>query len=103
MRRRTFIALGGTALWRPALGQPKMPAIGVLLGDNREPFDSEFRAGLRDLGYGDGHNVRLEYRSAGGKLAALADLAAELVRLNVEVLVASETPAVVAAKRATAT
>jgi putative ABC transport system substrate-binding protein len=104
MRRRDFIALvGATALSRPAAAKPMMPTIGILLVGNREPFDSEFRAGLLDLGYDDGRNVRLEYRSAGGKLTALPDLAAELARLNVDVLVASETPAVVAAKRATTT
>jgi putative ABC transport system substrate-binding protein len=110
MKRREFVTGAGAvaiagvaALPRPAVAQLKMPIIGVLLVGNREPFDSEFRAGLRDLGYDDGRNIRLEYRSAGGKLAALPDLAAELVHVNVDVLVASETPAVVAAKRATTT
>jgi putative tryptophan/tyrosine transport system substrate-binding protein len=104
MRRRDFVALAGAAaLSRSAAAQTKMPVIGVLLVGNREPFDSEFRGGLRDAGYNDGGNIRLEYRSAGGKLAALPELAAELVRLEVDVLVASETPAVAAAKRATET
>jgi putative ABC transport system substrate-binding protein len=104
MRRRDFIALAGAAaLSGPVAAQMKLPTIGVLLVGNREPFDSEFRAGLHDAGYTDGGNIRLEYRSADGKLAALPELAAELVRLDVDVLVASETPAVAAAKRATTT
>ena len=104
MRRRDFVALASAAaLSRPALAQAKTPVIGVLLVGNREPFDSEFRAGLHDAGYYEGNTIRLEYRSAAGKLAALPELAAELVRLDVDVLVASETPAVAAAKRATAT
>jgi len=80
-----------------------MPRIGILLVENREPFASEFRAGLQEAGYSEGRNILLEFRSAGGKLAALGDLAAELVHLDVDILVASETPAVAAAKRATTT
>jgi len=103
MRRRAFIAPSiGRAGPSLRSAQSKVPVIGVLLVGNREPFDSEFRAGLREAGYTDGVNVRLEYRSAQGKLAALPELAADLVRLNVDVLVASETPAVAAAKKATA-
>ena len=102
MRRRDFIALvGAIALSRSAAAQTKAPVIGVLLVGNREPFDSEFRAGLSDAGYTDGANIRLEYRSAEGKLTALPELAADLVRLGIDVLVASETPAVAAAKSAT--
>lgn len=104
MRRRDFVALvGAIALSRSAAAQTRVPVIGVLLVGNREPFDSEFRAGLREAGYTDGTNIRLEYRSADGKLAALPELAADLVRLNADVLVVSETPAVAAAKRATQT
>jgi putative ABC transport system substrate-binding protein len=83
--------------------QPKIPKLGILLVGGREPFGREFNAGLRDLGYVEGQNIQIEYRSAEGKLPALAGLAAELVSLNVDLLVASETPAVAAAKRATAT
>ena len=81
----------------------KIPKLGILLVGGREPFGREFNAGLRDLGYVEGQNIQIEYRSAEGKLPALAGLAAELVGLNVDLLVASETPAVAAAKRATAT
>ncbi len=104
MKRRDFIVsliIAGAAA-RAARGQTKLQRIGVLLVANREPFGSEFRAGLHALGYDEGRNIQLEIRSAEGKLAALADLAAELVGLNVDVIVASETPAVAAAKRTTA-
>jgi putative ABC transport system substrate-binding protein len=79
------------------------PVIGVLLVGGREPFAGQFDAGLRDLGYVAGKNIRLEFRSASGRLDALPALAAELVRLNVDLIVASKTPAVHAAKRATTT
>jgi putative ABC transport system substrate-binding protein len=80
-----------------------MPRIGILLVENREPFMREFQAGLGEAGYSEGKNIQLEFRSAGGKLAALGELATELVRLNVDVIVASETPAVMAIKQATGT
>jgi len=103
--RRAFAAsLGLLGIgWRAAHGRLNMPRIGILLVENREPFASEFRAGLQEAGYSEGRNILLEFRSAGGKLAALGDLAAELVHLDVDILVASETPAVAAAKRATTT
>ena len=61
------------------------------------------RAGLRDLGYVEGKNIVIEYRWADGKYDRLPDLAAELVRINVDVLVTSGTPGVRAAKQATTT
>ncbi len=62
-----------------------------------------FSQGLRDLGYVEGQNVAIEYRSAEGKLEQLPELAAELVRLKVAVIVTSGTPAAQAAKQATTT
>jgi ABC transporter substrate binding protein len=62
-----------------------------------------FREGLRELGYKEGQNLLVEYRSAEGHYERLPDLAAELVRLNVDVIVATGTPAPNAAKRATST
>jgi putative ABC transport system substrate-binding protein len=61
-----------------------------------------FRQGLRELGWVEGQNVVIEYRSAEGRFDRLPDLAAELVRLKVDVIVGAATPAVVAAKKATA-
>jgi putative ABC transport system substrate-binding protein len=62
-----------------------------------------FRERLRELGYIEGQNVAIEYRSADGRTERLADLASELVRLNVDVLVTRGTPAALSAKHATAT
>jgi len=62
-----------------------------------------FRQGLRDLGYVEGRNLVIEYRDAGGKPERLAASAAELVALNVDVIVSPGTLASLAAKRATAT
>jgi len=60
-----------------------------------------FRAGLRDLGYVEGKNLVIEFRWAEGKYDRLSELAEELVRLNVELIVTSSTPGVLAAKQAT--
>jgi putative ABC transport system substrate-binding protein len=85
--------------------QPKMPKIGWLgvrpseSDAARDLFGREFRA----LGYVEGKNIIFEYRSADDKLNRLPALADELVRLRVDVLVASLTPAAVAAKNATRT
>jgi putative tryptophan/tyrosine transport system substrate-binding protein len=105
MKRREFMALvGGGAASLPfaARGQqPKTPTIGILNFENPEPFRTMLREGLRDLGYIEGGNLRLEFRSAEGERDRLVGLAAELVGLKVDVLVAYPTPAVVASKQAT--
>jgi len=104
MRRRDlFLLCAAAAVWPLASHAQHVlrPKLGVLLVGNRELFSREFADGLRELGYVDGKNITIELRSADGKLDRLSDLAAELVRLGVDVIVASETPAVQAAKRAT--
>ena len=96
-----------SALCLPASAQQqtKIPKIGWLgvrpaaSDTGRESFDREFRA----LGYVEGKNIVFEYRSADDKMERLPALADELVRLKVDVLLASLTPAVVAAKNATRT
>src|SRR6266487_1031319 len=105
--RRKFLAtlLGGAAAWPLAAGaqQPKVPTIGALVIGNISPeeFWREFRQGLRDLGYIEGQNIRFEFRSAEGQINRLPELAAELVRLKVDVIVTWFTPTAVAAKQAT--
>jgi len=74
---------------------------GSLAGDPRLP--EAFRQGLRDHGYVEGRNVVIEYRDAEGKLERLPALAAELVALNVDVIVAVSTLHALAAKQATGT
>src|ERR1700694_829953 len=62
-----------------------------------------FRQGLRDLGYIEGQNITIEYRFANGRVGRLPELAAELVRLKLDVIVTPGTPASMAAKKATST
>ena len=84
----------------------KVPRIGYLRPGSAAPARFEaFRQGLRELGYVEGKNIAIEYRYADGKTEAerLPDLAAELVRLKVEVIVTSGTPSVLAIKKASAT
>jgi putative ABC transport system substrate-binding protein len=105
MLRRQFITLvvGVAVSWPLAAGaqQPKLPRICVLIPANPEPFWSAFREGLREHGYIDKQNIQFEFRSADGKPNLLRELAAELVRLKVDIIVASQTPAVTAARQAT--
>jgi len=98
------LALGVLAapLAAPAQQAPgKTARIGVL-GRVSLPFDA-FREGLRELGYVEGQNIAIEYRFADGKDERLPGLAAELVRLKVDVIVAVSPPATEAAKQATST
>jgi putative ABC transport system substrate-binding protein len=79
-----------------------VPRVGVLWPNPPATFDW-VREGLRDLGYVEGRNISFEYRWAEGKLEQLPQLAAELVRLKVDVIVTLAPPAAVAAKNATST
>jgi ABC-type uncharacterized transport system substrate-binding protein len=67
------------------------------------PTIEAFRQGLRDLGYIEGKNIIIEYRYAEGKLDRLPELAAELVRLKIDVILAAGTQTTTAAKQATST
>jgi putative tryptophan/tyrosine transport system substrate-binding protein len=108
MKRRTFITLlGGAAAWPLAARgqQPNVPRIGVLrvAGLPSQPAVEELRQGLRDLGYVEGQNIAIEFRSGEGGIERLPELAAELVGLNVAVLVAYGPQTIQAAKDATTT
>ncbi len=86
--------------------QPKVHRIGFLGAVSLSRFAGQveaFRQGLRDLGYVEGKNIAIEYRWAEGRYDRLPVLAAELVRLNVEVIVTHGTPGTLAAKQATKT
>jgi ABC-type uncharacterized transport system substrate-binding protein len=105
VKRREFITLigGAAASWPFAARaqQPKLATIGILNFENPEPFRTLLHDGLREIGYAEGGNLRLEFRSADGNRDRLAGFAAELVRLKMDVLVAYPTPAIVVAKQAT--
>jgi putative tryptophan/tyrosine transport system substrate-binding protein len=104
-RREALVLLGSVAAWPLAARaqQAKRPIVGILLTGNPAPevFLKSFREALRDAGYIESQNIQLEVRSAEGRAALLPEKAAELVRLKVDVIVTSLTPAALAAKQAT--
>jgi putative ABC transport system substrate-binding protein len=111
MRRRDFITLlGGGAIaasWPVAARTQqagKLPTIGFL-GATTAALQSQFTLAfverLRELGWIEGHSVAIEYRWAEGRSERFAELAAELVRLKVDVILTHNTPPVLAAKQAT--
>jgi putative tryptophan/tyrosine transport system substrate-binding protein len=108
MRRREFIMmLGGAAAW--PLGaraqQGKLARVGVLAltSTDAQSLARALREGLREFGYAEGQNLTFEFRSADGNVDRLPALAADLVRLPVDVIVATFTPCALAAKQATTT
>jgi putative ABC transport system substrate-binding protein len=112
LRRKRFFgfALGAMlfAFCLPAEAQQpsKIPRIGYVSGtdDLNNPGPEEaFRQGLRDLGYIEGQNILVEYRSQEGKADRGPGLVAELIQLKVDVLVLVPSPAIRAAKQATKT
>ena len=107
MNRRAFVTLvGGAAAWPLAARaqQPgKLPIIGYLGSSTlsaMSQWTASFVQRLRELGWVEGRNVAIEYRWAEGRDERFADLAAEFVRLRVDVIVASGTPAALASKQA---
>jgi len=94
------------ALCAPAAAQQpkKVPQIGFLtLIPSPDPLEEAFLLGLRELGYKEGQNITIEYRRAAGKVGRLPELAEELVRLKVDLIVVRSTPVAQAAKNATTT
>ena len=105
--RRTFVGtLAGSLLAAPLAAEAQQAGkvrrvgfLGVFAGPN---FDA-FRQALRELGWVEGQNIVIDYRSTEGRLDRLPDLAVELVRLKVDIIVAEGTQGVAAAKNATET
>jgi putative ABC transport system substrate-binding protein len=110
MKRREFISLlGGAAAWPLAASAQqggKIYRIGILepipAARNTANLD-KLRKGLRDLGYLEGQNLVIEYRSADGRAERFLDLASELVGLNVDLILTRGTPATTAVQNATGT
>jgi putative ABC transport system substrate-binding protein len=103
-RRQVSLAAGAIPLFGAATGyaQPasKRPRIGVLANQDNPPWQG-FREGLRELGHVEGGNLTSEWRWSEGQTERLPALAAELVALDVDVLVTSGTQAALAAKQST--
>jgi putative ABC transport system substrate-binding protein len=112
VRRRAFITILGAAVAWPLAAraqQPaKVPRIGFLTVARLESPETQaildaFRQGLRELGYVEGQSIIIEYRTVEGRMERLPDLAADLVRLNVDLIAANGHTATRAAQAATAT
>src|SRR5262249_40328263 len=113
MKRREFMSLfGGAAAsslaWpRAARAQQAKVArigyLGLVSASWHAPRVNAFRAGLRELGYVEGKDIVIEFRWAEGQYDRLPGLAAELVRMNVDVIVTHAAPGAFAAKQATST
>ena len=111
MKRREFITLlGGAAVAWPLAARAQQRAkvahigyLGLVSASWHTPRITAFRAGLRDLGYAEGKDIVIEFRWAEGRYDQLPALAAELVRLNVDVIVTHTVPGAIAAKQATST
>jgi ABC-type uncharacterized transport system substrate-binding protein len=111
MDRRAFVTGLGAVLAAPravdAQQTKKIPRVGVLAdqspNDSPAPPILTLRQGLRDLGYVEGQDIAIEWRWAHGRLERLPELAAELVKLEVDIIVAATVPDVQAAQEATST
>src|SRR5262249_8672299 len=109
MRRREFISLvGGAAVVWPLAGlaqqSGKLPSIGVLVSASPpHPFADAFLRALTALGYAEGRNITIKFVYTEGRGDRAAELAAELVRSGVDIIVAHFTPATRAAMGATRT
>jgi putative ABC transport system substrate-binding protein len=108
MRRREFIALVGSAASWPLAAHAqqlrKAPRLGILIPGTADPPGTlGFYEGLRELGYADGQNIAIERRYGNWRSDRFGELAAEFVRMNVDVIVVMSTSPARAAKEATST
>ena len=112
IRRKLIVAVGAGALGLPfasfAQSQSKVWRVGFLAPrkiaiSESDTYYGPFRQGMRELGYVEGRNLIIEWRSAEGNNDRLPDLAAGLVNLKVDVIVAASSPAARAAQKATST
>src|SRR5438128_10335030 len=111
MERRTFMAmLTGGLLTAPLAAEaqqagrvPRIDFLSLTSPSDRPPLLDAFRQGLRELGWVEGQNIVIDYRYAEGRVDRLPDLAAELVRLKVDLIVSEYTQGATAAKNATGT
>jgi putative ABC transport system substrate-binding protein len=104
VKRREFITLlSSVVAWPLASAAQDRKTVGVLVVGAPDPnvFLGVLRQGLRETGYTEGKNIQIDVRSAEGKAERLHDLAAELVRRKVDIIIGFQTPAVQAAKEAT--
>ena len=109
MRRRTFIAaLGGAAAWplvaraQQSANLPTIGFLGATTPSPETPWTAAFVQRLRELGWIEGRNIAIEYRWAEGRDERFAEIAAEFIRLKVDVILTYATPSSIAAKKATA-
>jgi ABC-type uncharacterized transport system substrate-binding protein len=101
MRRRDFITFAGAAgiTWPTSVlaqKSAKHPVIGVLspFTDAQSTLLADLRAGLRDFGYIEGQNLKIEYQSAEGRIEQLRGLVSDLIRADVDLIVTSSAPAI---------
>src|SRR2546430_5452686 len=106
LRRRAFITLlGGAAAWPlDALAQQasKVWHMGFIAHGHEKVYDALFE-GLREYGYEEGRNLIVERQYARGQAERFKEFAAEMVRLNVDIIIVVTTPAALAVKKATTT
>ena len=109
MKRRAFIAaLGGVAVWplaahaQQSANLPTIGFLGATTPSPETPWTAAFVQRLRELGWIEGRNIAIEYRWAEGRDERFAEIAAEFIRLKVDVILTYATPSSIAAKKATA-